>query len=82
MLEQPYRLNPEITRDEKTKTTLYRIKLAFADLAPLKPEKGRNFGFSLIVFDKDTPTSFYHMDLTPGVSHPFDPAKYPAFQFE
>jgi hypothetical protein len=82
MLEQPYRLNPEIIRDEKTKTTLYRIKLAFADLAPLKPEKGRNFGFSLIVFDKDTPTSFYHMDLTPGVSHPFDPAKYPAFQFE
>ena len=80
--DKQYRLNPEITRDEKTKTTLYRIKLAFSDLAPLKPEKGRNFGFSLIIFDKDTSTSFYSMEYSAGVSHPFEPSKYPAFQFE
>ena len=82
LLDKPYWLTPEITRDKKTKTTLYRVKLAFSDLAPLKPEKGRNFGFSLIIFDKDTPTSYYDMDYSEGVCQPFDPSKYPAFQFE
>ncbi len=48
----------------------------------LNPEKGRNFGFSLIFFDKDTPTSYYDMDYSEGVCQPFDPSKYPAFQFE
>jgi len=82
LLEKPYRLTPEIIRNEAAKTTIYRVKLAFDDLAPLKPEPGRNFGFSLIVFDRDTPTSFYHMDYSEGVCNPFDPSKYPAFQFE
>jgi len=77
-----YQLKPEITRDEKTKTTLYRVKLAFADLAPLKSEKGRNFGFSLILFDRDSPLSYHSMEYTAGVSQPVDPSKYPAFQFE
>ena len=82
LLNKPYRLTPEITRDEKTKTTFYRVKIALTDLAPLKPEKGRNFGFSIVIFDRDTPASFYHMDYSVGVCHPFDPSKYPAFQFE
>ena len=82
LLGKDYAVTPEITRDEKAKTTLYRVKLAFADLAPLKPEKGRNFGFSMLIFDKDEPNSFYNMAFSPGVSHPFDPAQYPAFQFE
>ena len=67
---------------KKTKTTVYRIKLAFSDLAPLKPEKGRNFGFSIAVFDQDPPSQFYNMTYSDGVTRPFDPAKYPAFQFE
>ena len=79
---ETYRLKPEIIRDEKTKTTLYRTKLAFSDLAPLKPEKGRNFGFSLILFDRDSPLSYHSMEYTGGVSDPTDPSKYPAFQFE
>ena len=77
-----YQLKPEITRDEKAKATLYRVKLAFADLAPLKPERGRNFGFSLILFDRDSALSYHSMEFTGGVSQPADPAKYPAFQFE
>ena len=77
-----YRLKPEITRDEKTKTTLYRVKIALSDLAPLKPEKGRNFGFSLLLFDRDSALSYHSMEFTGGVSQPADPAKYPAFQFE
>ena len=82
LLHKTYRITPEITRDEKAKTTLYRIKLAFADLAPLKPEKGRNFGFSLILFDRDSALSYHSMEYTGGVSEPVDPSKYPAFQFE
>ena len=49
---------------------------------PLKPEKGRNFGFSLILFDRDSMQSYHSMEYTGGVSEPTDPAKYPAFQFE
>ena len=79
---ETYRLKPEIIRDEKTKTTFYRVKLAFSDLAPLKPEKGRNFGFSLILFDRDSPLSYHSMEYSAGVTNPSDPAKYPAFQFE
>jgi len=82
LLEKDYQITPEIFRDEAAKTTTYRIRLAFADLAPLKPKKGRNFGFSLLIFDRDEPNSFYNMAFSPGVSHPFDPSKYPAFQFE
>ena len=77
-----YRLKPEITRDEKTKTTLYRVKVALSDLAPLKPEKGRIFGFSLLLFDRDSPLSYHSMEYSKGVSEPTDPSKYPAFQFE
>ena len=82
LLNKTCRITPEITRDEKTKTTLYRVKLAFSDLAPLKPEKGRNFGFSLILFDRDSTLSYHSMEYTEGVSEPVDPSKYPAFQFE
>ena len=82
LLDKNYRLTPEIIRDEKTKTTLYWVKIAFEDLAPLKPEKGRNFGFSMAIFDRDPPSEFYNMKYSEGVTHPFDPAKYPAFQFE
>ena len=67
---------------ETAKTTTYRVKLAFDDLAPLKPVPGKVFGFSLLVFDKDEPNSFYHMAFSPGVGHPFDPSQYPAFRFE
>ena len=82
LLEKACRPTPEITRDKKTKTTLYRIKLAFSDLEPLKPERGRNFGFSLLVFDWDPPSEFYAIKYSAGVDHPWDPSKYPAFQFE
>ena len=82
LLDKNYSITPEITRDEKTKTTLYRVRIAFEDLAPLKPEKGRNFGFSIAVFDRDPPSEFYNMKYSDGITHPFDPAKYPAFQFE
>jgi len=82
LFDKNYHLAPEITRDEKTKTTRYRIKIAFEDLAPLKPEKGRNFGFSIVIFDRDPPSEFYNIEYSAGVTHPNDPAKYPAFQFE
>ena len=82
LLNQNYAVKPEITRDEKAKTTLYRVKVAFADLAPFQPEKGRNFGFSMLFFDKDEPNSYYEMAFSPGVSDPCDPSQYPAFQFE
>ena len=82
MQNKDYRLAPEIVRDEAAKTTTYRIRLAFSDLAPFKPVPGKSFGFSLIVMDRDTPTSLYHMDYSQGVCHPFDPSQYPAFRFE
>ena len=82
LFDKNYHLAPEITRDEKTKTTRYRIKIAFEDLAPLKPEKGRNFGFSIVIFDRAPPSEFYNIEYSAGVTHPNDPAKYPAFQFE
>ncbi|MBO4630648.1 MAG: hypothetical protein J5858_01860 [Lentisphaeria bacterium] len=82
LLGKPYHLTPEIIRDEQKKITLYRIRLALDDLVPLKPRKGGCFGFSLIIFDRDTPTGLHQMSFSEGVSHPFDPAKYPVFQFE
>ena len=82
MQDKDYRLAPEITRDAAAKTTTYRVKLAFPDLAPLKPTPGKVFGFSLIVYDRDTPTSRYSMRYSGGVDHPFDPSQYPAFRFE
>ena len=76
-------LKPDIVRDEATKTTRYRVRIPFADLAPLKPEKGRVFGFTFHVFDYDPPaTGSCLMRLSAGASTPFDPSKFRQFMFE
>ena len=72
--------DPEIVRDEASKTTRYRIVLPFADLAPLSSAKGTLFGFSFVVFDKDpVETKRYSIAFTRGVSGSPSPALYPAF---
>ena len=74
---------PDIVRDEAAKTTRYRVRIPFADLAPLKPEKGRVFGFTFHVFDYDPPaTGFCLMRLSAGASSPFDPSKFKLFMFD
>ena len=76
-------VEPEVVRDEAAKTTRYRLRLPFADLAPLKPEKGRLFGFSFLVWDFDPPeTGGYYIQSTPGVAAPVNPAKYASFLFD
>lgn len=74
---------PDIMRDDIAKTTRYRVRIPFADLAPLKPEKGRVFGFTFHVFDYDPPaTGSCLMRLSAGASTPFDPSKFRQFVFE
>ena len=68
---------------EAAKTTRYRVRIPFADLVPLKPERGRVFGFTFHVFDYDPPaTGSYLMRLSAGASTPFDPSRFRHFIFE
>ena len=74
-----------IVRDEPKGVTHYRVRIPFADLAPLRPEKGRVFGFSYLVFDYDhsEKTYFnYYIQFTPGIASPPDPSKFAAFMFD
>ena len=74
---------PSVTRDERTKVTTYRVKIPFADLAPLKPEKGRVFGFSFLAFDKDGERiAAYRIESTQGLAGNTNPAEFLAFVFE
>ena len=74
---------PEITSDEAAKTMRYRVRIPFADLAPLKAEKGRVFGFTFLAFDYDPPaTGHCQLRLSAGASTPFDPSKFKLFMFE
>ena len=76
-------LQPEVSRDEVAKTTRYRVRIPFVDLAPLKPEKGRVFGFTFLVFDYDPPaTGHCQLRLSAGASTPFDPSLFKKFMFE
>jgi hypothetical protein len=75
--------HPDIVRDERSKATRYRIRIPFADIAPLKPEVGRVFGMSFLAFDYDPPEKgHYRLQLTDGVANPMNPARYRRFVFE
>ena len=68
-----------VTRDEKTKTTLYRFRLPWAKMK-LKPEKGRVFGMSLAIFDDDTGTGNEILtQIGGGIIGKKDPRKYQKF---
>ena len=82
LLDRVYSIPPEITRDDKTGTTLYRIRIPFADLAPLKPEKDRIFGFTLLVMDLDPKQPLYHIHYSAGLAGAQNPAEFPAFIFD
>ena len=82
LYDREYPQKPEIIRDEAAKTTVYRIRIPFADLAPLKPEKGRVFGFSLVVLDLDPGNPLYTMQYSRGLAGAVDPAAFPAFVFD
>ena len=74
---------PSVIRDEKSKTTVYRIRIPFSDLAPLAPEKGRVFGFSFLAFDKDGEQgAAYRIENTQGLAGNTDPSRFTAFIFE
>ena len=82
LLDKVYSIPPEITRDDRNGITLYRIRIPFADLAPLKPEKGRIFGFSVVVLDLDPKQPLYHIDYSTGLAGAQNPADFPAFIFD
>ena len=76
-------VQPEIVGDEVAKTMRYRVRIPFADLAPLKAEKGRVFGFTFLAFDYDPPaTGHCQLRLSAGASTPFDPSLFKKFMFE
>ena len=71
---------PEIVRDEAAGLTRYRVAIPFEDLRPLAPGKGRAFGFSFCVFDRDPgEDGFYRIEMTPGVAGNVDPSSYRMF---
>ncbi|MBR4674971.1 MAG: hypothetical protein IKP00_10950 [Victivallales bacterium] len=73
---------PTIIRDEATKTTTYRVAIPFADLTPLRPIPGRTFGFSFLAFDSDgKDTKLIHIEATPGITNPTNPAEFIEFAF-
>jgi len=75
--------DPEIVRDETAKTTRYRLRLPFADLAPLKPVKGKVFGFSFVAFDSDPGDGkYYWIQATPGITGSPDPSKFLKMAFD
>ena len=71
-----------ITRDEKTKQTLYRFRIPWAKMK-LKPEKGRVFGMSLAIFDDDTGTGKEILtEVGGGIIGKKDPRRYLKFVLE
>ncbi len=62
-------------------TTNYELAIPWENLSPLKPEKGRAFGFNFINLDTDTSksTAFYWMGLTEGIAEGKDPSYYKTF---
>ena len=70
-----------VTRDEKAKRTVYRIRKPFAELKPLRPVPGKVFGFSFAVTDRDSAIDApCRVEATPG--DPPDPTAFRAFVFE
>ena len=68
-----------VRRNEKDKTTFYELKIPFASLG-IMPEKNHVFGFSAVVFDDDSNTRWdYYMNLFPGITGGFDPARFGLF---
>ena len=66
-------------RSEKDKTTFYELKIPFESLGII-PEKDHVFGFSAVVFDDDSNTRWdYYMNLFPGITGGFDPARFGLF---
>ncbi|OQC11836.1 MAG: hypothetical protein BWX73_03306 [Lentisphaerae bacterium ADurb.Bin082] len=61
---------------------LYRLALPWKALAPLRPEKGRVFGFNLIFFDDDGGGPLYEMGLSSGISGGKNPSAFRKFMFE
>ena len=63
-------------------TTNYELAIPLKALLPLKPEKGRAFGFNFLYLDKDSPgkgSGPYWMGLTPGIHGGKDPSAYKTF---
>ena len=68
-----------VRRNEKDKTTFYELKILFASLGII-PGKNHIFGFSAVVFDDDSNTRWdYYMNLFPGITGGFDPARFGLF---
>ena len=76
------KMNPDYPLSCYPSKMLSSVIRGMVNYAEMKPEKDRNFGFLLILFDRDSPLSCHSMEYTGGVSEPTDPSKYPAFQFE
>ncbi len=74
---------PAITRDESAKITNYNVKLPWKSLG-IQPEKGRIFGFDVIVLDSDLEKQVapYWMQLTPGIAGGQHPELFAGFLLE
>ena len=68
-----------VRRDENSKTTFYELKIPMKSL-DINPASNRVFGFSAVVFDDDSNTRWdYYMNLFPGITGGFDPARFGLF---
>ncbi|MPN62652.1 hypothetical protein SDC9_210404 [bioreactor metagenome] len=74
---------PAITRDEAGKVTSYNVTLPWKSLG-IQPEKGRIFGFNVIVLDSDLEKQVapYWMQLTPGIAGGQHPELFAGFLLE
>ncbi len=74
--------NSQVTRDEKTKITTYRISLSWDKLG-VKPHKGMILGMSFIIFDDDTGSGHnYYAPTGAGIAGGKNPAAYKKFILE
>ena len=72
----------EVIRDEKTKTTLYKIRIPWAKIG-VKPYQGKIFGMSLVLFDDDTSAGQeYYAPIGGGIAGKKDPDQFLKFVLE
>ena len=71
--------NYTVTRDEKTKTTVYELRLSWKELG-VKPSAGMVFGMSFVLFDDDTGGGQnYYIPIGGGIVGTKNPALYRKF---
>ncbi len=73
---KPEHIQTEISKSADGKKVIYRLAIPWKELAPLTPEKGQVFGFSMAIHDRDGNVRNYYMAFGQGIANGKSPAQY------